>query len=75
MDELRTTVIRPTGPPLICDQGDGTWHMDLDDSATVVLSSAQVHRLADDIGEQMRGVREDEPVSGEEARRLRNLDW
>lgn len=55
MDPLLATVIRPTDAPLICQQDDGSWHLDLDDTATIVLTTKQVRRIVDDSLEQSLG--------------------
>ena len=60
MDALLSTVIRPTDPPLICAQGDGTWNLDLPDAqATIILSTDQVRRIVDDFLAQQLGGPED----------------
>jgi hypothetical protein len=55
MDPTLATVIRPADSPLVCQQDDGSWHLDLDDTATIVLSTDQVRRIVDDFLEQSLG--------------------
>jgi hypothetical protein len=55
MDPLLATVIRPTDSPLVCQQADGSWNLDLDDTATIVLSTDQVRAIVDQFLEQSLG--------------------
>jgi hypothetical protein len=64
MDPLLATVIRPTDSPLICQQEDGSWRLDLPDAGvTVVLSTEQLRRVVDDYLAQSLGgpFEDDEP--------------